>query len=138
METGAHPRWFERPLAELQVELCNGDTAEIRTRRVRKRKADRQDAKLKLQPFARLTNQREANKIGLALRAGATGINAVDNTWRLLCRLSQRQIDFRRETVVGPCSTTIFPVKKEIPDGLSVLFYTRDFQAFESGGRNHR
>jgi len=32
-----------------------------------------------LQPFARLTNQREANKIGLAMQAGGTEINAADN-----------------------------------------------------------
>jgi len=44
----------------------------------------------------------------------------------LLPRLSQRQNDCRRETVFGPCSTTVFSVKKEMPDGLSVLFYSRD------------
>jgi len=36
----------ERLLAELQVELWIGDAAEIRTRRVRKQKTDRQDAQL--------------------------------------------------------------------------------------------
>ena len=39
-------RWFERLLAELNFELWIGDAAEIRTRRVRKQKTDRQDAQL--------------------------------------------------------------------------------------------
>ena len=43
-----HARWFERLLAELQFELWIGD-AEIRTKRVRKQKTDRQDAQLILQ-----------------------------------------------------------------------------------------
>ena len=35
MEASGHARWFERLLAELQIELWIGDAAEIRTRRVR-------------------------------------------------------------------------------------------------------
>src|ERR1700736_1229647 len=46
MEASGHARWFERLLAELQAELWIGDAAEIRTRRVRKQKTDRQDAQL--------------------------------------------------------------------------------------------
>jgi len=46
MEASGHARWFERLLAELQFELWIGDAAEIRTRRVRKQKTDRQDAQL--------------------------------------------------------------------------------------------
>ena len=46
MEASGHARWFERLLAELQVELWIGDAAEIRTRRVRKQKTDRQDGQL--------------------------------------------------------------------------------------------
>jgi transposase len=46
MEASGHARWFERLLAELQVELWIGDASEIRTRRVRKQKTDRQDAQL--------------------------------------------------------------------------------------------
>jgi transposase len=42
-------RWFERLLDELQFELWIGDAAEIRTKRVRKQKTDRQDAQLILQ-----------------------------------------------------------------------------------------
>jgi transposase len=36
MEASGHARWFERLLAELQIELWIGDAAEIRTKRVRK------------------------------------------------------------------------------------------------------
>jgi transposase len=46
MEASGHARWFERLLAELQFELWIGDAAEIRSRRVRKQKTDRQDAQL--------------------------------------------------------------------------------------------
>jgi len=46
MESRGHARWFERLLAELNFELWIGDAAEIRTRRVRKQKTDRQDAQL--------------------------------------------------------------------------------------------
>ena len=43
MEASGHARWFERVLAELNLELWIGDTAEIQTKRVRKRKTDRED-----------------------------------------------------------------------------------------------
>jgi transposase len=46
MEASGHARWFERLLAELQLELWIGDAAGIRTKRVRKQKTDRQDAQL--------------------------------------------------------------------------------------------
>ncbi len=46
MEASGHARWFERLLAELQIELLIGDAAEIRSKRVRKQKTDRQDAQL--------------------------------------------------------------------------------------------
>ena len=48
MEASGHSRWFERLLRDLQFELWIGDAAEIRTRRVRKQKTDRQDAQLLL------------------------------------------------------------------------------------------
>ena len=44
MEASGHARWFERLLAELNFELWIGDAAEIRAKRVRKHKTDRQDA----------------------------------------------------------------------------------------------
>ena len=42
MEASGHARWFERLLAELHFELWIGDAAEIRSKRVRKQKTDRQ------------------------------------------------------------------------------------------------
>jgi hypothetical protein len=52
MEASGQARWFERLLAELQIELWIGDAAEIRTRRVRKQKTDRQDARFFTIPIA--------------------------------------------------------------------------------------
>ncbi len=48
MEATGYARWFERLLAELGIELWIGDAAEIKTKRVRKQKIDRQDAQLLL------------------------------------------------------------------------------------------
>jgi transposase len=48
MEATGYSRWFERLLAELSIELWIGDAAEIKTRRVRKQKTDRNDAALLL------------------------------------------------------------------------------------------
>jgi transposase len=48
MESSGYSRWFERLLQELGFELWIGDPAEIRTKRVRKQKTDRQDAQLLL------------------------------------------------------------------------------------------
>jgi hypothetical protein len=49
MEASGHARWFERLLAELNMELWIGDAAKIRAKRVRKHKTDRQDAQHILQ-----------------------------------------------------------------------------------------
>ena len=49
MGASGHARWFERLLAELKVELWIGDAAEIRAKRVRKKKTDREDARHILQ-----------------------------------------------------------------------------------------
>ena len=48
MEATGYSRWFERLLAELDFELWIGDPAEIEAKRVKKRKTDREDAKLLL------------------------------------------------------------------------------------------
>ena len=48
MEATGHARWFERLLAELDFELWIGDPAQIRAKRVRKQKTDREDARLLL------------------------------------------------------------------------------------------
>ena len=49
MEATGHSRWFERLLVELNYELWIGNPAEIRAKRVRKQKTDRQDAEHLLQ-----------------------------------------------------------------------------------------
>jgi transposase len=48
MEATGHSRWFERLLAELGFELWIGDPALIKTKRFRKQKTDREDARLML------------------------------------------------------------------------------------------
>jgi transposase len=48
MEATGYARWFERLLTELGIELCIGDAAKIKTKRVRKQKTDRNDAQLLL------------------------------------------------------------------------------------------
>ena len=49
MEATGFSRWFERLLAELGMELWIGDPAEIKAKRVKKQKYDREDALLLLQ-----------------------------------------------------------------------------------------
>jgi transposase len=46
MEASGQARWFERLLAELNIELWIGDASVIHAKRVRKQKTDRQDAQL--------------------------------------------------------------------------------------------
>ena len=48
MEATGYSRWFERLLAELAFEVWIGDPAVIKTKRVKKRKTDREDARLLL------------------------------------------------------------------------------------------
>ena len=48
MEATGYARWFERLLAVLDFELWIGDPAEIKAKRVRKPKTDREDARLLL------------------------------------------------------------------------------------------
>ena len=47
-EATGYSRWFERLLGELGIEMWIGNAAEIKARRVRKQKTDRQDAQLLL------------------------------------------------------------------------------------------
>src|SRR5579862_593069 len=68
MEASGHARWFERLLAELQFELWMGDAAEIRRRRGRKQKTDRQDA----QHILGLLLKNDFPRFGY--RTGRTGI----------------------------------------------------------------
>jgi hypothetical protein len=72
MEVSGHARWFERQLSELQFELWTGDAAEIRTKRVRKQKTDRQDAQLILQWM--LMDARRSVSADLGAAAGKIGI----------------------------------------------------------------
>src|SRR6202035_352865 len=46
LEATGYSRWFERLLAELNFELWIGDPAEIKAKRVKKQKTDRNDARL--------------------------------------------------------------------------------------------
>jgi transposase len=46
MEATGYSRWFERLLAELGFEVWMGDPAEIKAKRVKKQKLDREDARL--------------------------------------------------------------------------------------------
>ena len=48
MEATGYSRWFERLLAELGFELWIGDAAEIKAKRVKKQKSDREDPRLLL------------------------------------------------------------------------------------------
>jgi len=48
LEATGYSRWFERLLAELGFELWIGDPAEIKAKRVKKQKFDREDARLLL------------------------------------------------------------------------------------------
>jgi hypothetical protein len=80
----------------------------------------------KLQPFARLTNLQEANKIG-----APCGRAPLDQCRRQTCVATilachNGKMIFDGKPSLGPCSTNFFPVKKEMADGLSVLFDTGD------------
>jgi transposase len=46
MEATGYSRWFERLLAELGFEVWIGNPAEIKMKRVKKQKTDREDARL--------------------------------------------------------------------------------------------
>ena len=64
MEATGHSRWFERLLAELGFELWIGDPAEIKAKRVKKQKFDREDARLLL----RLLRETTFRKFGYRMR----------------------------------------------------------------------
>src|SRR5215469_18398047 len=61
MEASGYARWFERLLAELQIELWIGDAAEIERKRARKQKTDREDA----QHILQLCGKQVASYLGL-------------------------------------------------------------------------
>ena len=75
MEASGHARWFERLLSELQFELWIGDAAEIRTKRVRKQKTDRQDAQLILRLMMKDDFRRSGYRAGrIAICGNCSGI----------------------------------------------------------------
>ena len=51
MDATGYSCWFERLLAELDFEVWIGDPAEIKAKRAKKQKTDRQDAQLLLKLF---------------------------------------------------------------------------------------
>ena len=55
MEATGYSRWFERLLAELGFELWIGDPAEIKAKRVKQQKFDREDARLLLRLMRKIT-----------------------------------------------------------------------------------
>ncbi len=63
LEATGYSRWFERLLGELGIEVWIGDAAEIKTKRVRKQKTDREDAKLLLKLL--LENEMFREAIGI-------------------------------------------------------------------------
>jgi len=48
LEATGYSRWFERLLTELGIEVWIGNAAEIKAKRVRKQKTDREDARVVL------------------------------------------------------------------------------------------
>jgi transposase len=68
MEATGYSRWLERLLAELGIEVWIGNAAEIKTKRVRKQKTDRQDALLLLKLL--LENSFPRVWVGLARTGG--------------------------------------------------------------------
>ena len=65
MEATGYSRWLERLLAELGFELWIGDPAEIKAKRVKKQKNDRNDARLlrRLMPVTRVDSIGRRNTI---------------------------------------------------------------------------
>ena len=61
IEATGYTRWFERLLAKLGIEVWIGDAAKIKTKRVRKQKTDREDARLLL----RLLRENNFPRIGV-------------------------------------------------------------------------
>jgi len=64
MEATGYSRWFERLLAELGFEIWIGDPAEIKAKRGKKQKFDREDARLLL----RLLRENNFRKFGYQVR----------------------------------------------------------------------
>jgi len=77
MEATGYSRWFERLLAELGFELWIGDPAEIKAKRVKKRKTDREDARLLLRLMREIAFRKfgyRVRRIGICDNYCGTGI----------------------------------------------------------------
>jgi transposase len=77
MEATGYSRWFERLLAELGFELWIGDPAEIKAKRVKKQKNDRNDARLLRRLMLKITFRKSgyrARRIEICDNCCGTGI----------------------------------------------------------------
>ena len=77
MEATGCSRWFERLLAELGFELWIGDPAEIKAKRVKKQKFDREDARLLLRLLRKIAFRKfgyRTRRIGICDNFSGTGI----------------------------------------------------------------
>ena len=119
MEASGHARWFERLLAELQFELWIGDAAEIRTKRVRKQKTDRQDAQLILRLLLedRLsadlgTELGESGSAATAVASAPDGAGAYADHESTASGGSERRPALQEEVVAGSgtAATGVVPV----------------------------
>ena len=77
MEATGYSRWFERLLAELGFEVWMGDPAEIKAKRVKKQKYDREDARLllRLMPVRSTVLVCEVRWVELYRAAALEGVN---------------------------------------------------------------
>lgn len=96
MEASGHARWFERLLCDLQFELWIGNAAEIRTKRVRRQKTDRQDAQLLLRlmmegRFPRIWVADAENRDLQSQQSREKRENRADDAWQ----------EYRREFIPG-------------------------------------
>ena len=98
MEASGHARWFERLLQDLQFELWIGDAAEIRTKRVRKQKTDRQDAQLLLRllmedrfPADLGAGRRESRSAATAVASASPGADAHAGDESVACGGAERR-----------------------------------------------
>ncbi len=108
MEASGHARWFERLLAELNFELWIGDASEIRTKRVRKQKTDRQDAQQILRllmedrfPQDLGTKWGESGFAATAVASASYGAGADSDHESVASRGAERGTTLQEEAVAG-------------------------------------
>ena len=108
MESSGHSHWFERLLQELGFELWIGDPAEIRTKRVRKQKTDRQDAQLILQlmlenrfPGIWVPGRSQSRSAATAVASASTGADAHAGDESAACRAAERRVAAQKGVVAA-------------------------------------